>query len=280
MFTKKATVALLALALACVMPIAMANGSSGAAGDVSFDDSAVDIGEFKENSSGRLTITLLNHNTDETVGDEGAITVNAYVTFFNSTDRLDSRENIVIPKKDGPDPGSVKVDFNFRISSPGTHRVTVHVEPEELFIGGNLGEGGEFQYFNTSTFTINVGSSIWSNTSTYIVVIIVIIVIVIAVFLKMRSNSAGKNKKDNAGVFTAMEAEKKSPKVTQEYDDDEYEYEEDEPEVEKPKAEKPKAEKPKAEKPQTKSTEKQEYVGKVSSSKSKKSSPQRKSKRR
>ena len=275
MFTKKATVALLALAFMFVMPLAMTNNSSGASGDVTFDDGAVDIGTFNENSAGRLTITLLNHNTDESVGDEGAITVSAYVTFFNGTDRLDSRENIVIPKKDGPDPGSVRVDFNFRISTPGTHRVTVHVEPEDLFIGDNLGEGGEFQYFNTSTFTISVSSSIWSNTSTYIVIIIVIIVIVVAVFLKMRSNSAGKSKKDTAGVFTAMEAEKRSKTEEPEYDDDGFEYEEDEP-----AAEKPKAEKPKAEKSQTKSTEKQEYVGKVSSSKSKKSSPQRKSKRR
>ena len=274
MFTKKATVALLALAFMFVVPLAMADNSSGASGDVTFDDSAVDIGEFNENSNGRLTITLLNHNSDESVGDEGAITVNAYVTFFNSDNRLASKDNIVIPKKDGSDPGSVRVDFSFRISSPGTHRVTVHVEPEDVFIGGNLGEGGEFQYFNTSTFTINVSSSIWNDTSTYVVIIIVIIVIVVAVVLKMRSNSVGKKKKDTAGVFTAMEAEKKSKTTEPEYDDDEFEYDEDVEVEEKPKAEKPKTEKP------TKSTEKQEYVGKVSSSKSKKSSPQRKSKRR
>jgi Cell division protein len=276
MFTKKATVAFLALAFMFVMPLAMANGSSGAQGDVSFDDSSVDIGEFNENSPGRLTVILLNHNADESIGDEGAITVNAYITFLNGTDRLDSKENIIIPKREGSDPGSVRVDFNFRIDSPGTYRVTVHVEPEDDFMGSVVGESEEFRFFNSTTYTINVESSIWSNTSTYIVIIIVIIVIIAAILLKLRSNSTGKKKtKDSAGVFTAMEAERKSKSapVYDEYDDDNFVDEEEVEEV----VEKPKAEKPKE---KTKSTEKQEYVGKVSSSKSKKSSPQRKSKRR
>jgi len=269
MFTKKATVALLALAFMFVMPLAMASESSGAEGDVSFDDSSVDIGGFNERSKGRMSVVLLNHN------DSTPMIVDAYVTFFNGTKKLDSKENIVIPVREGEDPGSVTIDFHFRISSPGTHRVTVHVEPDEEFMGSIVGDSESFQFFNTSTYTIKVDSSIWNDTSTYIVIAIVIMVIIAAVLLKMRSNSGGKSKKDTAGVFTAMEAEKKNKVAAPEYDDD-FEYDvEDEPEaVEKPKAEKPKAEK------QVKSTEKQEYVGKVSSSKSKKSSPQRKSKRR
>ena len=276
MFTKKATVAFLALAFMFVMPLAAANGSSGAAGDVKFDDSSVNIGEFNENSSGRLTVVLLNYNNDDTV-DDGAITVNAWVTFLNGTDRLDSRENIVIPMEEGTDPGRVTVDFYFRIGTPGTYWVTVHVEPADLFISDTIGEDDTFTHFNSAGYRIEVSSSIWNDTSTYIVIIIVVIIIAIAIFLKLRSNSGGKNKKDNAGVFTAMEAEKKNKAAAPEYDDEEFD--DIESEDEPPAEDRPKTEKPKAEK-QTKSTEKQEYVGKVSSSKSKKSSPQRKSKRR
>ena len=280
MFMKKATAALLVLALVSIMPLAFSEENSGAKGDVAFMDNLIDVGEFNERSDGRLTITLTNSATIDK-------TVNVYVKFLNGG-KLTSRNGVVIPAGDGTNPGTVKVDLFFRISSPGTHYVSVFADPETEFLSDD--SSGTTKYFNYSkAIPIEVGSSIWSNTSTYLVIIVVIIIIAIAVFLRMRSKGAVK--KDNAGVFTAMEEQKKEKtryepvvKYEEEPDDlddfDDFDEElEDEPVKQQPA--KPVPVKSQSAKQQPASgTGKQEYTGRVSSSKSKKASPQRKSKRR
>jgi hypothetical protein len=92
-------------------------------------------------------------------------------------------------------------ELRFRLSSVGSHEVTITCEPANLFPS----PPGSDVIFNSATNTINVTESLWSKPSTYGAIIVVAILVVIAVFLRMRS--APTTKPDT--TFTELEKQQK-----------------------------------------------------------------------
>lgn len=206
-------------------------------GGIEFDSTSVSIGSFNERSEGTVSITFTN---SKSIPKE----ITVYATKLNSENKLASK-TVTIPGKDGDVNGSVKVSLSFRLSSPGANFVTIHATPMEDFPSSEVDE--ETIYFNEFNIKIDVSSSIWSNTSTYVVIVIAILLIVVAVYLRLRANRVPKTQ----GRFTAMEMERRAPK------EEEYLPEETDEDVE-PVPQKP-----------AKTSEKQEYTGKATSTKKK-----------
>ena len=323
MLSKKVFALALVFAFAALPFVFSENVSASGVQDLGFDSSRTSVGSFTQGSSGSITVFVTN-TTDE------PITATVYVTADINTDRrLAEVRNVIIPAADSDsNPGVTQVTLSFRADSPGTRWVQVWADYEDNSTGDKVTTLPE-------TLQINIKSSIWQNTTTYIVIIIVIIVLAILVwFFKIRSPA---KKTLAAGTFTEMEYRKRASRGRKQaaveepaeapgeefdfgYEDDEADIEEAEPAAapvpakaekvkrvkEKPaKAEKPpKAEKPaKAEKeikaepaaeqpaktepaaaleekkaaPAAAPVEKKEYTGRVSSTKKKQTSPQRKS---
>ena len=191
MSSKKLLVLALAIAFIAVpLSISFTADNSDAELDLSFDSSKTDIGSFGEMSSGTITFTLVNSTDHE-------IAFTAYVTLFGSDAKLATTTGAVPAKADDTN-GTKTADLTFQISEEGRNHVQIFVvygDPAVTITEGPL--------------EINVASSIWNDTTTYIAIIVVIIIIAIAAFLKMRSNPVRKN---NTKTFTQMDAERKAGK--------------------------------------------------------------------
>ena len=192
MSSKKLLVLALAIAFIAVpLSISFTADNSDAELDLRFDSSKTDIGSFGEMSSGTITFTLVNSTDHE-------ITFTAYATIFGSTSKLATITDGKVPAKVDDTNGTTTASLTFQISEEGRHHVQIFVvygDPAVTITEGPL--------------EINVASSIWNDTTTYIAIIVVIIIIAIAAFLKMRSNPTRKN---NTKTFTQMDAERKAGK--------------------------------------------------------------------
>jgi len=275
MLSKK--IAALALVLTFLaLPLAFTDNADAAeAGDLTSDNLRSRAGSFVEGSSGSVTVFVIN-DTDN------SILAKVFATFIGSDGRLAEWQGIVPGVDVDDNPGEREVTLSFRISSPGTHWVQVWVSYDVFIDPDNPVLGTEETTEFLDSFEIQVGTSIWSNTSTYIIIIVVIIILAIVVYVLKIRNPAGK-REVAAGTFTAMESRKRAKKQAEpeEYYEEEEEYEgtelfeEEEEAVPAVPAETEKKTAP-AEK-KAPAAEKKEYTGKVSSTKKKQSSPQRKS---
>lgn len=264
MLSKKMFAILIAFAF-IALPIGLSLDSDDSdASDLSFDSASITIGSFKENSAGTISVTFANTTTTAKVLDS------VYVTNFENGQKLTEINNVTVPARaDENTPGKVTVNLTFQISSPGTHYVVITALPDTGFPtydGSTANDSG--------VLTIEVGTSIWANSSTYIVIVVVVIIIVIAVWLVMRNKK--KDKKESTGVFTAMDAQKRAARERK-YEEAEEEaileaapedLMENEPEVMPPHTTKASTEKKEYTAKQP-TTEKKEYSGKQTSSKKK-----------
>jgi len=187
MSSKKLLVLALAIAFIAVpLSISFAAENNDAALDLSFDSSKTEVGSFGEMSPGTITFTLVNSTSSD-------IEFTAYISTVSEPDKKLVTINGTVPAN-----GTATKSMSFQISNEGKEFVRIFVvygSPEVTITEG--------------PFEINVASSIWAKTSTYIAIIVVVIIIAIAAFLKMRSNPVRKN---NSKTFTQMDAERRAGK--------------------------------------------------------------------
>lgn len=257
---RKIAVILLAFAF-ILLPLGMSEDSEGA-NELTVDSQSLHVGSFNERSAGTISVTLENSST----AVEGLV-VDVYVTWLNGDwtkggDRLASVEGVNIPARTDDKNGSATVDVSFRIGSPGTHHVKIWFVPEGYF--PSVGQGDNAVGLNWATAQIDVESSVWSNPVTYVVVIIVILIVVIAVYLRLRSTRTPKVK----GRFTEMEMERKAQKERPKIREERIIPAQATDNLDDPfiQDEQPVAPAP------VKGTQKQEYTGKVTKTKSKQQS--------
>ena len=182
---KKVTVLAVIMA-ALIIPVAAL--SENAAGEASLRDNSVWVSKgFDDRTAGTVTVRVFNTESYPVQVSVSIVDIFSGATYASG--------NVTVPGN-----GSADLPLSFKIGAPGTYHVNVMIKGADVSPIQN----------QISNFEITVGRSIWSNTWTYIAIVIVLIIVGIFVFLRMRSAP----KVDNAGEFTAMEAERKAGKKT------------------------------------------------------------------
>ncbi|MDY0293387.1 MAG: hypothetical protein RBQ77_02290 [Candidatus Methanomethylophilaceae archaeon] len=182
-YTKFMTVAAI---LAIVLVSATAMAPSGDA-DVEITSDARVVSGFDNMTAGTISVSYTNTGSDP-------VTVEFYATYTSGGDRL-AEGTISIPAGE-----TVEGTLTFLINSAGAHYITV-------FASATNPDGSEalFPHGDRTSLLVDVGSSAWSQWTTYLAIVVVVLLIVIGVWLRMRN--APKVEADT--TFTEME-EKKS----------------------------------------------------------------------
>jgi len=180
---KKVGVLALIMVALIIPAVAVCGNASGETG--LYDDGVWVSGGFNDRSTGSITVRATGDITDGDV-------LTATITDLFSGHVFATRTITVVESDE--ERGYIDIVLSFRIGSPGKYFAIVELT------GTNVSEK-----FNTvSTFSFDVGKSIWSNTWTYVAIIIVIILIAIVLILRMRASP----KVEDTGAFTAMEEER------------------------------------------------------------------------
>jgi hypothetical protein len=184
-----AVMAVLALAL---IPVGLSFDNSDAA--VSISEDAKVVSAFDNSTAGKVSIVFKNSGSE-------ALNITITASVRGSEDIL-ATATVPIAGAAGDTPATATAEIGFHIRNAGQYDV--------VFTATATDTSGNHVDFpmNETSLIINVGTSIWSNWTTYLVVIIVVIVVAIAVILKMRS--APKVEADT--TFTEMAESGKNAK--------------------------------------------------------------------
>jgi len=194
----KLTLVVIAVIIMAAIPIGIIMSENSNA-NVSVDDTISGSG-FTTTSDGTLHVPL---KITTPLSDPQQITIT--VTDSNGNPVASAPATIPAGDYNASAPSIYTLDISFRLSSAGSHTLTVTCTPKEVF---QQDVNGNTIYANWNTVTINVTQNIWSKTSTYAAIIVVVILIVIAIYLHMRN--APVKKPDT--TFTDLERQKKESK--------------------------------------------------------------------
>ncbi|MCL2295942.1 MAG: hypothetical protein FWC29_02530 [Methanomassiliicoccaceae archaeon] len=185
----KKTLIVLAVIMMIAVPVSilMSNESDAR---VSIDDDKIWGQGFTNSSDGTLYITFWSDEYNEQ-----RITIT--VTTESGKKFTD---DVVVPAR-VDDPITYTAKMGFRLSSVGTHTLTVTCESENPVF---LTSGGTSNIYST-TVDVNVTESMLSKPTTYIAIAVIAIMIVVAAFLYMRNAPA---KKPDT-TFTELDKQKK-----------------------------------------------------------------------
>ncbi len=195
MIDKKSILAIVLIAMIAVPVISIygTDDADAATADkcLLMDVSTFSSGGFDSRTAGNVSITIRNTTDVEA-------TVDVYVTYQYSDNKISLAEGIIIPKD-----GSKEVELNFMIDSQGTKDLTLWAESQtedaKFFISGNK---DKVSY----NFSIDVKQSIWSNWGTYVAIILIVAIVGIAIFIKYRNVP----KAEQTTTFTELEDLKRS----------------------------------------------------------------------